>query len=617
MKYLKVFKSIICVILVVTVIAVSVQFAFSADGNSRFVTSDREAVLGDVFFFVDEKSGLCYSALTEGGEKTYYTDFPVSQTAVYDGMLYYSNDYSVFCADTETREYETAFTANEKITRFAVWGGSFYVLSGGRILTSPLKGGETHYVIPDRNIRDIWFDRAGEISYMPNEDMICTLNLSDGEYSSRPNIISEYEGNIPVYTRTSGKGADSPDSLTLTSLQAKFPAGKYWNHVGMSSNNQDGYTSKPCPSHATTATCNCFTPHSSWQCFGYAYKCGYDTSGSNPGGWTQKTSSSSVDSVKAGDIIRYRNNGHSIFVIGVNGNTVTFTDCNWDNHCGIRWYATVSKSTLKSSFTSLRVNPANVVPGSGDTTDGKLKVSFDANGGTVAKSSAEYDKNDKIGTLPVPQRTGYTFEGWYTSASGGSKVTESTRVTSDMTVYARWKIIVYTIKFDGNGNGDSVTRIPDTQKKEYGETINLNLKTPSRNGYQFKGWTADINGSGTVYSNSNREFSENRDVTLYAQWAGIESTVTFDANGGTVSEKTKRVTYGSQYGALPVPKRNGYSFQGWFTKNSGGEQITETTTVSTTNVSTLYAHWDSTNAPSPMTRTAARALRRRRQRTTE
>ena len=68
-------------------------------------------------------------------------------------------------------------------------------------------------------------------------------------------------------------------------------------------------------------------------------------------------------------------------------------------------------------------------------------------------------------------------------------------------------------------------------------------------------------------------------------------TVTFNANGGTVSTASKTVTNGQAYGTLPTPARTDYSFTGWFTAASGGNQVTAGTTVSLTGNQTLYAQW--------------------------
>ena len=159
--------------------------------------------------------------------------------------------------------------------------------------------------------------------------------------------------------------------LTLAQLKNKFPHGKFWNRSNQSTNNQDGYTSTACSSHANTNNCNAFNPNGtnlSWQCKGFAEKCGYDTSGyiptENANGWSISESSSAVDSVKAGDIVRYTlssGTNHSIFVTGVSGNTVTYGDCNGTTKlCEIRWGATISKTTLKNAFVNLRSAPSTL-----------------------------------------------------------------------------------------------------------------------------------------------------------------------------------------------------------------------------------------------------------------
>lgn len=71
----------------------------------------------------------------------------------------------------------------------------------------------------------------------------------------------------------------------------------------------------------------------------------------------------------------------------------------------------------------------------------------------------------------------------------------------------------------------------------------------------------------------------------------VSYTVSFDANGGSVFQSSKVVTPGQKYGDLPMPSRNGYIFDGWFTTASGGVQITAASTVSLTSNRTLYAHW--------------------------
>lgn len=148
--------------------------------------------------------------------------------------------------------------------------------------------------------------------------------------------------------------------LTLAQLQVKYPHGAYWNHTA--GGNED-YTWTPCDHHTGNCTyngsCGCNTYNNrAIQCMGFAYQLAALAYGDDP--YTARTTDknvSALDSLKPGDIVRYRWNGHSIFVTAVEGDTVTFADANWDKHCGIRWNATVSKETLRASFTHVKPAP--------------------------------------------------------------------------------------------------------------------------------------------------------------------------------------------------------------------------------------------------------------------
>lgn len=67
-------------------------------------------------------------------------------------------------------------------------------------------------------------------------------------------------------------------------------------------------------------------------------------------------------------------------------------------------------------------------------------------------------------------------------------------------------------------------------------------------------------------------------------------TVTFDANGGTVVERTRTLPAGSQLGTPPVPEREGYRFSGWYDQSVGGTPVSEWTEISES--VTYYAHWE-------------------------
>lgn len=78
---------------------------------------------------------------------------------------------------------------------------------------------------------------------------------------------------------------------------------------------------------------------------------------------------------------------------------------------------------------------------------------------------------------------------------------------------------------------------------------------------------------------------------MYAKWVINNLTLTYNANGGTVTEKSKIVHYGEAYGTLPTPTRTGHTFKGWFTAASGGTEVKPTTIVSEVSNHQIYAQW--------------------------
>jgi uncharacterized protein (TIGR02145 family)/uncharacterized repeat protein (TIGR02543 family) len=137
----------------------------------------------------------------------------------------------------------------------------------------------------------------------------------------------------------------------------------------------------------------------------------------------------------------------------------------------------------------------------------------------------------------------------------------------------------YTITFDANGG----TVSPTSAKTDDGGKL-TNLPTPERSGYGFGGWyTAQTGGTEVTV---NRVHSEN--TTIYARWAAVY-TITFNANGGTVSPASAVTGTGGMLAALPTTTRNGYTFEGWYTAQTGGTRVT-TSTVFGWDV-TIYAQW--------------------------
>ena len=144
----------------------------------------------------------------------------------------------------------------------------------------------------------------------------------------------------------------------------------------------------------------------------------------------------------------------------------------------------------------------------------------------------------------------------------------------------------YTLSFEENG-GAAVNDLIRVVGSAIGK-----LPTPVREGYTFVGWYADAELT-TPFS---QKLMPGADTTLYAKWKANQYDVTLNVNGGNQWEDgqgTVKVTFGEAYGKLPVPTRDGHSFQGWYTTQTcdDGTEVTESTVLTVAAAQTLYAKW--------------------------
>lgn len=144
-------------------------------------------------------------------------------------------------------------------------------------------------------------------------------------------------------------------------------------------------------------------------------------------------------------------------------------------------------------------------------------VRYDANGGTGAPSLQvkRYGETLTLSTAK-PTRTGYTFQGWATSASATTPVYSagaSYTANAAVVLYAVWKANTYTVKYNANGG----TGAPANQTKTYGLTLKLSSTKPTRTNHTFKGWATSASATAATYA-SGANFTENVNITLYAVW---------------------------------------------------------------------------------------------------
>lgn len=163
----------------------------------------------------------------------------------------------------------------------------------------------------------------------------------------------------------------------------------------------------------------------------------------------------------------------------------------------------------------------------------KVTVTYDANGGTVSTQNKVYNLSDSYGSLPTPIRTGYTFDGWYTAAKGGARITSDSVIVNaeDHTLFAQWtgKSCKYNIVYRSSNGTDLGSK---TTTCRFGSTYTM--IAPEKSGYitpNAQVFTCDSTDEGTitfVYVPS--EVKSTQTITSGVWYAkGSKEVVTFRA----------------------------------------------------------------------------------------
>ena len=188
-------------------------------------------------------------------------------------------------------------------------------------------------------------------------------------------------------------------------------------------------------------------------------------------------------------------------------------------------------------------------------------ITLDTNGGPVV-SPIKYTVEDSF-TLPYPLRPGYEFVGWTLDGSGmipAMPLIIYHGTTGDLRYKAEWRLAEYTITMDldgGSGQEKVVYTITDEE---------FELPTPTRNGYEFVGWTGERITTPQTSVKIPKGSTGNKAYT--ANWKVIRYTITLVTNGGAVIASIRYTVEDSV--TLPIPPdRPGYEFSGWVLDGSG------------------------------------------------
>lgn len=217
-----------------------------------------------------------------------------------------------------------------------------------------------------------------------------------------------------------------------------------------------------------------------------------------------------------------------------------------------------------------------------------VTITWNANGGTVTRPTDQYTYDGEPITPPTPTRTGYDFDGWYTSSTGGTKITDvgvNNKPSSNVIYYAHWGKQSYTLTWNPNGGTIPSSPAYTSGNIEFGASI-TKPNNPTKNYYVFTNWK-DQDGNTNVASTMPA-----KNLTYTAQYEGKTITITWNPNCNELATTT--TTY--KYGEHVTPQnliRTGYIFLGWSTTQDGTniQNVFGGTTVTADSI-TYYACWE-------------------------
>ena len=230
-------------------------------------------------------------------------------------------------------------------------------------------------------------------------------------------------------------------------------------------------------------------------------------------------------------------------------------------------------------------------------------VTWESNGATQSNTSTGATSYVTGSSIYIPTaatlKTGYTFDGWFDSPSGGTQVTDTYVPPSPygpVTFYAHWTPNSNRIAWHDEGadirgasggaenflSGSPIATIPST--------------APQKTGYQFAGWFTAQSG-GTQVSDTFVPPSPDGLVNFYAHWTPNSNPIAWHNEGADVRESrggADNFLSGSPIATIPstAPQKTGYQFAGWFTAQSGGAQVTDGSYTPTIyDLVEIWAHW--------------------------
>lgn len=192
----------------------------------------------------------------------------------------------------------------------------------------------------------------------------------------------------------------------------------------------------------------------------------------------------------------------------------------------------------------------------------EYSIAYDLDGGSCNEElTAKYNVESDDIILPDLSKDGYKFVGWFIGEKKIEKIAKGSH--GDLKISAKWSMATYTVEYVCDGNHDNPTEL--AVDEEY------TLKDAEKTGYSFEGWHSDESLQTRVYT----IISSGETVTMYAKFAPVTYTITYDYSGGEGVENPSTYTIESEDIILNAAGKNGFEFLGWFNGEDKIEVIKE------------------------------------------
>ena len=181
-------------------------------------------------------------------------------------------------------------------------------------------------------------------------------------------------------------------------------------------------------------------------------------------------------------------------------------------------------------------------------TANEYTITYDAGEGEVTTATRKVTYDAVPGSFATPTRDNYTFMYW-TYEGNAVSPTEAWKIASDVTLVAKWQENEkFVVGFVQSGY--------PTQSFEVYEGNAFSMDSVAAP-QAIEGYTVEWDLTGIDFTNITKS------ITVNVKATANEYTITYDANGGTVAETTKKVTYDQVPGEFATPTRENYTFKGW------------------------------------------------------